>query len=76
MDRASDMHLIGPGADAELDGYIGYYERYATSHEALDEDDDFRKEVINASEAMADAVLAQRTGSLVAPKRRPEPNPK
>ncbi|MDF2114838.1 flavodoxin family protein [Roseiarcaceae bacterium H3SJ34-1] len=75
MDWASDMHLVGAGADAELDGYIGYYEPYATSHKALDEDDDFRTEVINASEAMADAVLAQRAGSFVA-KRRPEPNPK
>jgi multimeric flavodoxin WrbA len=76
MDWASDMHLVAAGPDAELDGYIGYYEPYATSHKALDEDDDFRQEVINASEAMADAVLAQRAGSFVAPKRRPEPSPK
>lgn len=76
MDWASDMHLIAAGADAELDGYIGYYEPYATSHEALDEDEGFSQEAINAAEAMADAVLTQRAGSFVAPKRRPEPNPK
>ncbi len=37
------MGLIDAGAQARLDRYIGYYEPYATSHEALDADTGCRK---------------------------------
>jgi hypothetical protein len=40
--RAVDMHLIPAAPCAALDGYIGYFEPYATSHEALDQDHDFQ----------------------------------
>ncbi len=40
-DWAGDMHLISAGGQAELDRYVGYYEPYATSHEALDRDEAF-----------------------------------
>ena len=33
------MHLVPAGVPAELDRYIGYWEPYATSHEALDRDE-------------------------------------
>lgn len=37
-DWLTDMHLISAGGLGETDGYIGYMEPYATSHQALDED--------------------------------------
>jgi len=64
-DWANDMHLIPAGRMAELDRYIGYYEPYATSHHALDEDEDFQKEVANAAAALVEAVTAKRKGLLV-----------
>jgi multimeric flavodoxin WrbA len=65
MDWASDMHLIAASRKAELDRYIGYYEPYATSHEALDRDEDFQTEVRNAALALVEAVTAKRAGRLV-----------
>ena len=48
-DWLHDMHSFRPGAAAELDRYVGYYEPYATSHEALDRDEAFQNEVRNAA---------------------------
>src|SRR5438477_7064067 len=48
-DWLTDMSLISAGRFAEADGYIGYMEPYATSHEALDEDLAFQQEVQNAA---------------------------
>jgi multimeric flavodoxin WrbA len=77
MDWAADMHLTPAGPLAELDGYIGYFEPYATSHEALDKDCDFQAETRNAALALGEAVTAQRAGKLVAPGQDlPEPRPK
>src|SRR5207249_4311313 len=36
-----DMELVPAGIPALLDRYIGYYEPYATSHDALDKDEAF-----------------------------------
>jgi hypothetical protein len=71
-------HASDPaGARAELDGYIGYFEPYTTSHEALDQDRDFQAEVRNAALALCEAVTAQRVGKLVAPGQNlPELRPK
>ncbi len=63
-DWASDMHLIPAGKKASLDTFIGYYEPYATSHEALDGDEDFQAEVRNAAVTLMDAVTAKREGRL------------
>ena len=77
VDWASDMHLIPAGRAAEVDAYIGYYEPYATSHEALDRDTAIQEEVRNAARALAEAVQAQRAGKLVEPgKGLKEPRPK
>jgi multimeric flavodoxin WrbA len=65
VDWASDMHLIPAGRAAETDGYIGYYEPYATSHKALDEDTAIQEDVRNAARALAEAVQAQRAGKLI-----------
>lgn len=61
------MSLISAGRTAEVDGYIGYMESYASSHEALDEDDAFQKEVINAAHALGNAVKLAREGRLENP---------
>jgi multimeric flavodoxin WrbA len=76
-DWAADMHLISAGASAELARYVGYYEPYATSHQALDRDDAFQTEVRNAALTLMEAVTAKREGRLVAAGARlKEPRPK
>jgi len=42
VDWATDMHLTPAGANALANAYLGYYEPYATSHQALDRDDAFQ----------------------------------
>jgi multimeric flavodoxin WrbA len=64
-DWASDMHLVPAGRAAEVDAYVGYYEPYATSHHALDEDKAFQQEVVNAALALAETVAAKRKGLFV-----------
>jgi multimeric flavodoxin WrbA len=77
MDWAADMHLTSAGSRAEVDGYIGYYEPYATSHQALDRDEPFQQEVRNAAIALRDAVMARRNGKMIeAGAQLPEPRPK
>jgi hypothetical protein len=59
------MHLVPAGVPAELDRYIGYWEPYATSHEALDKDENIQEEVRNAARTLLEAVQARRDGRLV-----------
>ena len=59
------MHLVPAGVPAELDRYIGYWEPYATSHEALDRDTAIQEEVRNAARTLLEAVQARRSGHLV-----------
>ncbi|HEY3812482.1 MAG TPA: flavodoxin family protein [Caulobacteraceae bacterium] len=61
------MHLCPAGPTAELDRYIGYWQPYATSHEALDADLAIQEEVRNAARALLEGVIASRAGGLVAP---------
>ena len=76
-DWASDMHLMLAGSKSEVDGYIGYFEPYATSHEALDRDVAFQAEVRNAALALIEAVEAGRAGRLIEPGAQlKEPRPK
>jgi len=70
------MGLIDAGFASRLDRYIGYYEPYATSHQALDRDQAVQEEVRNAARALAQAVGDLRAGRLSAPGRdleRPRP---
>jgi hypothetical protein len=77
MDWASDMHLQSAGARGEVDGYIGYYQPYATSHEALDKERDYQEEVRNAAVTLRDAVIAKQSGKLIeAGANLREPRPK
>lgn len=61
------MGLVDAGPQARLDRYIGYYEPYATSHEALDRDLAVQEEVRNAARALLEAVGELRRGLLSAP---------
>lgn len=70
------MGLVDAGAQSRLDRFIGYYEPYATSHEALDRDTAVQDEVRNAARAVAAAVAELRAGGLQDPGRdlqRPRP---
>jgi hypothetical protein len=62
---------------AEADGYIGYMEPYATSHQALDEDAAFQAEVLNVARALGSAIKLSRTGKYENPgEGLVDPNPK
>ena len=60
------MGFIDAGAAARLDRYIGYYEPYASSHEALDRDEAVQEETRNVARAVAKAVHELRAGRLQA----------
>jgi hypothetical protein len=49
-----------------LDRYIGYYEPYATSHDALDRDAMVQEEARNVARAVAKGVVELRAGRLQA----------
>jgi len=59
------MHQAG--MQAAIGTYIGYYEPYATSHQALDADRDLFTEVGNAAQALAKMIGQIRSGKFRAP---------
>jgi multimeric flavodoxin WrbA len=61
------MHLRPAGRAAELDRYIGYWQPYATSHQALDADEAVQEEVRNAARTLLAAIEAHRAGRLAEP---------
>jgi multimeric flavodoxin WrbA len=70
------MGLIDAGAQARLDRFIGYYEPYATSHDALDRDEAVQEETRNVARAVAQVTAALRADELddaIAPHRPPRP---
>jgi multimeric flavodoxin WrbA len=60
------MHFQPAGSTAELDRYVGYWKPYATSHDELDADVALQEEVRNAARTLHEAVIAKRSGSLMA----------
>ena len=70
VDWFKDMGLVSAGHAAELDRYLGYYEPYATSHEALDRDRALQEETRNAARALVQAVKLLRRGQLAEPDAR------
>jgi hypothetical protein len=70
------LELVPAGAMALLDRYIGYYEPYATSHEALDNDLALMEETRNAAHSFLEAVTEMRQGrrepgsTLEAPRKK------
>ena len=71
------MGMIDAGAAARLDRYIGYYEPYYNSHDALDKDEAVQEEVRNVARAVVCAVRELRAGRLNPPdKALKAPRPK
>ena len=71
------MGLIDAGVAARLDRYIGYYEPYCSSHDALDHDKAVQEETRNVARAVVQAVKALRAGQLSPPDARlKSPRPK
>ncbi len=71
------MGLIPAGAAATLDRYIGYYEPYFSSHDALDKDKSIQEEARNVARAVVSAVKLLRAGKLAQPDRKiKSPRPK
>jgi len=60
------MGFIDAGPHARLDRYIGYFEPYATSHDALDKDGPMQEEARNVALAVAKTVIELRSGRLQA----------
>jgi multimeric flavodoxin WrbA len=75
-DWLSDMALVPAGALAMLDRYIGYYEPYSTSHDALDKNEDFMEEARNAARTLMQAVTEMRKGRHAPGSNFKEPRPK
>jgi multimeric flavodoxin WrbA len=61
------MGLVDAGFHSRLDRMVGYYEPYATSHEALDRDTGFQEEVRNVARALVAAVGELRAERLSKP---------
>ena len=61
--------FISCGAESVVDRYIGYYEPYATSHQALDKDTAIQEEARNVARAVARAVKMLRAGTLSVPDK-------
>jgi len=66
-DWLRDMGLIPAGSHALIDQYVGYLEPYATSHDDLDKDKDFQKDVRTATRSLIEAVKLRRAGKLPQP---------
>ena len=75
-DWLTGMELIPAGAMATLDRYIGYYNPYATSHEALDADTALHREVRNAACSLVEQVRLNRAGRTEPDDDLTEPRPK
>jgi multimeric flavodoxin WrbA len=71
-----EMALVPAGAPAVFDRYIGYYEPYATSHEALDRDTAFMEEARNAARTLVEAVTEMRRGREVPGTKVTQPRAK
>ena len=66
------MGLIRAGSSGALDRYIGYYEPYATSHDALDRDEAVQAETRNTALALIERVRQIRSGRYERPDRKLE----
>jgi multimeric flavodoxin WrbA len=75
-DWLTDMKLLPASAQGGIDRYIGYYEPYATSHEALDRDTAVQQEVRNMAQAVVEGVRLMRAGKFPQPEPESDPRPK
>ncbi len=72
VDWLTDMGLISAGPKSRLDGYIGYFESYAKSHEALEKDTQFVEECRIVVAAVIDQVRLMRKGQYHQPAAQEE----
>jgi multimeric flavodoxin WrbA len=75
-DWLCDMKLLPAMRRGGIDRYIGYYEPYATSHQALDRDTAVQQEVRNAAKAVIESVALNRAGRFPQPEPADDPRPK
>jgi multimeric flavodoxin WrbA len=75
-DWLTDMKLVPAVPPGGLDRYIGYYEPYATSHDALDKDTAVQHETRRAAKALVEGVRLSRAGRLFRPEPESDPRPK
>jgi multimeric flavodoxin WrbA len=76
VDWLTSMHLIEAGGGATIDRYVGYYQPYAVSHQALDRDQAFQEEVRNAARALVRQVQMIRAGRIEPDAQLEEPRKK
>jgi multimeric flavodoxin WrbA len=77
VDWLTWMRLIPAGNSGSLGRYVGFYEPYATSHDALDADTAFQEEVRNAARSLINTVRLIRSGRVVVPDESlRDPRPK
>jgi len=75
-DWLADMELVSAGQVANFDRYVGYYEPYATSHDALDQDAAIHEEVRNAARALMGKVRELRGAKHFDANALESPRPK
>lgn len=76
-DWLDTLGFLGAGTQSKIDRYIGYYEPYATSHDALDDDTDLQEEMRIIARAVANTVSLIRAGRFPVPDAKLEsPRPK
>ncbi len=66
-DWLHDLELNSSSSQALLDGYIGYWEPYATSHDALDKDKAFQIKALNAAHSLVHSVKVLRKNNFKMP---------
>jgi multimeric flavodoxin WrbA len=75
-DWLSDLQLVSASPSANIGRYVGYYEPYATSHDALDEDSAIHEEVRNAARALMARVRSLRQDASSIDDQLQDPRPK
>jgi multimeric flavodoxin WrbA len=75
-DWLTDMKMLPAMPQGGIDRYIGYYEPYATSHEALDKDADVQQEVRRVAKALVEGVRLSREGRFPHLEPKLDPRPK
>jgi multimeric flavodoxin WrbA len=71
-----DMALEPAGGHAEIDRYIGYYDPYATSHDALDATPALITETRNVARTLSERVQQLRAGTPIVGGDVRDPRPK
>jgi multimeric flavodoxin WrbA len=74
-DWLTDMEMLPAIPQGGIDRYIGYYEPYATSHDALDEDA-VQQEVRSVAKALVEGVRLSRAGRFPRPAPESDLRPK